>query len=219
MPSTDSPLVVYTKLSPHNSGPRTRSVDRITPHCTAASCDIETLGNWFAMDSTRASSNYGIDRQGRVGLFVPEAYRSWCTSSNANDQRAVTIECSSAHSAPNAIDPAASSRLIELCVDICQRHGKTQLLWISDRTTALAYEQGPEEMLLTVHRWFSATACPGNWLMERMQQLADTVTSMLAESAKIYRVQVGAYRDRSNAERRLQQLQAAGIDGFIVEGR
>ena len=217
MASVNSPLVTYEELSPNNSGKRTREVDRITPHCTAAQCDIETLGHWFAQAGTKASSNYGIDRNGRIGLFVPEDCRSWCSSSNANDQRAVTIECSSASTAPNIIDPAAYSRLIELCVDICQRHRKTQLLWISDRATALKYEPRPEEMLLTVHRWFSATACPGIWLLDRMQQLADTVTAML--TPKIYRVQVGAYCDRANAERRLQQLQAAGFDGFIVEGR
>jgi len=30
---TNSDLVSYTKISPNNSGPRTMSIDRITPHC------------------------------------------------------------------------------------------------------------------------------------------------------------------------------------------
>ena len=33
MAYTNSPLVVYTKLSPNQSGQRTHSIDRITPHC------------------------------------------------------------------------------------------------------------------------------------------------------------------------------------------
>ena len=55
-------------------------------------CTAEGLGDWFAKSSTQASSNYGIDRDGRVGMYVEEKSRSWCSSSNANDQRAVTIE-------------------------------------------------------------------------------------------------------------------------------
>ena len=92
---TNSKLVVYKKLSPNHSGKRTHAIDRITPHCVVGQCTAEGLGSWFAKTSTQASSNYGIDKDGRVGLYVEEKNRSWCSSSNANDQRAVTIECAS----------------------------------------------------------------------------------------------------------------------------
>ena len=95
MAYSNSKLVVYKKLSPNHSGKRTHSIDRISPHCVVGQCTAEGLGSWFAKSSTQASSNYGIDRDGRVGLYVEEKNRSWCTSSNANDQRAVTIECAS----------------------------------------------------------------------------------------------------------------------------
>ena len=92
---TNSPLVAYTKLSPNYSGLRTHRIDRITPHCVVGQCTVECLGDWFYRTSTQASSNYGIDKNGRVGMYVEEKNRSWCTSSNANDQRAITIECAS----------------------------------------------------------------------------------------------------------------------------
>ena len=92
---TNSNMVVYTKLSPNHSGKRTHSIDRISPHCVVGQCTAEGLGSWFARTSTQASSNYGIDKDGRVGMYVEEKNRSWCTSSNANDQRAITIECAS----------------------------------------------------------------------------------------------------------------------------
>ena len=95
MAYTNSSMVAYTKLSPNHSGQRTHSIDRITPHCVVGQCTAEGLGDWFAKSSTKASSNYGIDKDGRVGLYVEEKNRSWCSSSNANDQRAVTIECAS----------------------------------------------------------------------------------------------------------------------------
>ena len=69
--------------------------------------------------------------------------------------------------------------LVELCTDICRRNGKKQLVWIADRDKALSYKVKPDEMLLTVHRWFARKACPGNWLFERMGSLADEVNCKL----------------------------------------
>ena len=51
---------------------------------------------------------------------------------------------------------------------------------IADRDKALRYEVKPDEMLLTVHRWFARKSCPGNWLMERLGSLADGVNGKLA---------------------------------------
>ena len=72
MAYTNSSMVVYKKLSPNHSGQRTHSIDRITPHCVVGQCTAEGLGEWFEKQSTQASSNYGIDRDGRVALYVEE---------------------------------------------------------------------------------------------------------------------------------------------------
>ena len=179
MSYTNSKLVEYTRLSPNNSGTRTHAIDRITPHCVVGQCTIETLGAIFAPTSRQASSNYGIGKDGKIGMFVPESKRSWCSSSNANDQRAITIECASDSTEPYAFNDTVYKRLIELCVDICRRNGKTKLLWISDKAKALAYEPKSNEMLLTVHRWFANKSCPGNWLYSRMGDLAKKVNAQL----------------------------------------
>ena len=121
MAYTNSPLVAYTKLSPNHSGQRTHSIDRITPHCVVGQCTAEGLGDWFAKSSTQASSNYGIDKDGRVGLYVEEKNRSWCSSSRANDQRAVTIECASDTTDPYAMTGTVFDTLVTLCADICRR--------------------------------------------------------------------------------------------------
>ena len=106
MTYTNSKMVVCTKLSPNHSGQRTHSIDRISPHCVVGQVSAESLGNIFAKSSYKASSNYGIDKDGRVGLYVEEKNRSWCTSSNANDQRAVTIECASDTASPYRMNDA-----------------------------------------------------------------------------------------------------------------
>ena len=179
MAYTNSKLVAYTKLSPNHSGQRTHSIDRITPHCVVGQCTAEGLGDWFARTSTQASSNYGIDKDGRVGLYVEEKNRSWCSSSNANDQRAVTIECASDTTEPYAFRDVVYKKLITLCVDICKRNGKTKLIWFGDKEKTLNYTPKSGEMILTVHRWFANKSCPGNWMYARMGDLASKVTAQL----------------------------------------
>ena len=176
-------MVVYTKLSPNHSGLRTLGIDRITPHYVVGQWTAEYLGDWFMNIERQASSNYGIDRDGRVALYVEEKNRSWCSSSPANDQRAVTIECASDTEAPFAFRDVVYRTLIRLCTDICRRNGKKKLLWLEDRDRTLRYSPAPDEMLLTVHRWYDDKPCPGDWMFARMGDLASKVTAGLAASA------------------------------------
>ncbi len=184
MAYTNSSLVSYTKFSPNHSGQRTHSIDRITPHCVVGQCSVETLGNIFLPTSRQASCNYGIGVDGRVGMYVEEKNRSWCSSSSANDQRAVTIECASDTTEPYAFKDVVYNRLVELCTDICRRNGKTKLLWLGDKTKTLNYTPASDEMVLTVHRWFANKSCPGNWMYARMGDLASKVTAALGGSAE-----------------------------------
>lgn len=183
MSYTNSSMVVYKKLSPNHSGQRTHSIDRITPHCVVGQCTAEGLGEWFEKQSTQASSNYGIDRDGRVALYVEEKNRSWCTSSNANDQRAITIECASDTTEPYTFRDVVYQTLIKLCIDICKRNGKNKLIWFRDKDKTLNYSPESGEMILTVHRWFANKSCPGNWMYARMGDLAEKVTKALQGSA------------------------------------
>lgn len=172
---SNSKLASCVIWSPNCNIPRNHKIDRITPHCVVGQCTIEALGNLFANPGRQASSNYGIGNDGRIGLFVDEGNRSWCTSSPANDNRAITIECASDNYHPYAFNAVVYESLVKLCTDICKRNGKTKLLW---KGTA-AYEPKSNEMLLTVHRWFADTICPGDWLMARMGDLATRVTKNL----------------------------------------
>lgn len=183
MTYTNSSLVSYTKFSPNHSGLRTHSIDRITPHCVVGQCSVETLGNIFLPTSRQASCNYGIGADGRVGMYVEEKNRSWCSSSNANDQRAVTIECASDTTEPYAFKDVVYQKLITLCVDICKRNGKSKLLWLGDKDKTLNYAPKSDEMVLTVHRWFANKSCPGSWMYARMGDLAEKVTAHLGGSS------------------------------------
>lgn len=219
---SNSGLVVYTKLSPNHSGKRKMAIDRITPHCVVGQVTVERLGEIFAPVERQASSNYGIGLDGKVALYVDEGNRSWCTSSNANDQRAVTIECASDTTEPYAFKDVVYNRLIDLCEDICKRNGKTKLLWFGDKDKTLNYSPAADEMVLTVHRWFANKSCPGNWMYARMGDLAAKVTSRLGggsqqPSGTLYRVQTGAYKQKANADAQLAKVKAAGFDTYMVQ--
>ena len=215
---TNSSLVSYTKLSPNHSGQRMHSIDRITPHCVVGQLSCESICGCFTSPSRQASCNYGIGKDGRISLCVEEKNRSWCSSSNANDQRAVTIECASDMSEPYAMNSAVYDSLVKLCTDICKRNGKKKLLWLGDKTKTLNYAPKSDEMVLTVHRWFANKSCPGNWLYARLGDLAAKVTANLggssvtpsAPATGLYRVrkswtdvksQKGAFKSLDNAKK------------------
>ncbi len=181
---SNSKLVSVTKLSPNHSGQRTHTIDRITPHCVVGQLSAESICNCFTSPSREASCNYGIGTDGRVALVVEEKNRSWCSSSNANDQRAVTIECASGLEEPYAMNRKVYKSLVNLCVDICKRNNKKKLLWFNSKSKSLSYKPKSDEMVLTVHRWFDNKSCPGNWLYGRLGKLAKTVTKKLQKKEK-----------------------------------
>ena len=176
---TNSSLVKYTQLIPNHSGKRTHAIDRIPPHCVVGQFSVEKICGGFADKNRKASCNYCIGADGRIGLCVDEQNRSWCSSSRDNDQRAVTIECASDTFAPYKMTDEVFNSLVELCVDICKRNGKNKLIWIADKEKALNYRLKDGEMLLTVHRWFAKKECPGEWLYARLGDLAYRVNKQL----------------------------------------
>ena len=181
----NSKLISCTILSPNNSGTRCYKLTRITPHCMVGQMTAKDCGALFAKSSREASSNYGIGKDGEIGLYVDESKRSWCTSSADNDNRAITIECASDTYAPYAMNSKVWQSLINLCVDICQRYGKDTLLWLGDKNTSLKYQPKDNELILTAHRWFAAKSCPGDWLYKRLGTLADEVTKRLKATGAV----------------------------------
>lgn len=208
---SNSSLVSYTNLSNKHSGLRKEKIDRITPHCVVGQWSAKKIADYFKTIDRDASCNYGIGKDGDVCLVVEENYRSWCSSSNANDQRAVTIECASDTRAPYKMNDKVYNTLVDLCADICRRNGKKKLLWFNDKNKSLNYVPKEDEMVLTVHRWFSNKSCPGDWLFDKLGDLAKKVTDALDEEKSVlYRVrkswvdatsQIGAYRVLDNAKK------------------
>lgn len=173
---SNSPLVSYTKISPNKTSPRNKKIDTITIHCVVGQCSVETLGNIFAPTSRQASPNYGVGVDGRIGMYVEEKDRSWCSSNAANDHRAITIEVASDTTEPYAVNDKAFAALIDLVTDICQRNGIKKLVWSTNKEDRVNHKNGCN---MTVHRDYANKSCPGTYLYERHGQIADEVNKRL----------------------------------------
>jgi hypothetical protein len=177
---SNSSLVSYTKISPNKTSPRNHKIDTITIHHCAGNLSIETTGNVFQNKDPKkaASSNYGIGSDGRVGMYVEEKDRSWCSRSSSNDNRAITIEVANNTGAPNwTVSDKAYASLIDLVTDICKRNGIEKLVWSDKKTDRVNHKN---ECNMTIHSDFASTSCPGPYLKGKMPQIASDVNARLA---------------------------------------
>ena len=163
---SNSPLVNYIKIS-KNSNPRKARIQKITIHHMAGNLSVETCGEVF--QNKKASANYGIGSDGKVGMYVEEHRRAWTSSNADNDHQAVTIEVANDEIGGNwHVNDKALSKLIELCVDVCKRNGIKQLNYTGDARGNL-----------TMHKWFASTVCPGAYLESKFSYIADEVNKRL----------------------------------------
>ena len=173
---SNSSLVDYTKISPNKTVNRNHKIDTITIHCVVGQASVETLGAIFAPTSRQASSNYGIGYDGKIGMYVEEKDRSWCTSSPSNDHRAVTIEVASDTKEPYAVNDKAYASLLNLVTDICKRNGIKKLVWSTNKTDRVNHKNGCN---MTVHRDYANKSCPGTYLYNKHGEIAAEVNKRL----------------------------------------
>lgn len=184
---SNSPLVVYTKISPCSS-PRNNNnyynkIDTITIHHMAGNMTVESCGKLFQDEKRQVSSNYGIGSDGRIAMYVEEKNRSWCSSSRVNDYRAITIEVANdggANTGWHVSDKALAS-LVQLCADICKRNGIAKLVWSDSKDDRVNHKNGCN---MTVHQDFVAKTCPGPYLLGKHQWIADQVNAILQPKAE-----------------------------------
>lgn len=225
---SNSPLVSHVHISPNRTSPRTHAIDTVTVHCMAGNLSVEACGNGFASPARKASSNYGIGSDGRIGMYVEEKDRSWCSSNAPNDHRAVTIEVANDGGAETGwhVSDAAYESLVRLLADICRRNGIQKLRWKGDRSLVGQVDR----QNMTVHRWFAKKACPGDYLYSLHGRIAEEVNRKLSGGKKRprpkqknpteagrYTVQTGSYSDRRNAEAQRDRLEKAGFHAAVVK--
>ena len=190
---SNSPLVVYTALSPFKSA-RKHTIDAVIVHCMAGNLSVETCGKVFQKVGRNASSNYGIGSDGRIALYVDEQYRAWCSGGkdkNGNvirvngisgadwDHRAISIEVANDGGEPDwHVSDKAMNSLVDLLADICQRNSIKQLIWKADKKLVGKIDQ----QNMAVHRWFANKSCPGQYLYDKHFWLMEQTNARLGGS-------------------------------------
>lgn len=167
---SNSSLICYTKLSPNCTKMNGKVNRKITIHHMAGNLSIETCANVF-QGTRKASSNYGIGSDGRIGLYVDEGNRAWTSSSSANDSQAVTIEVANNSKAPNwTVSDKAYASLLNLCEDICRRNNIEEINFTGDKNGNL-----------TMHNYFANTCCPGPYLESKFKNIAKEINNRLGK--------------------------------------
>lgn len=209
---SNSPLATYRRITKNKNSPRNHKIDTITIHCMAAQNTGRGCADYFATTSRQVSSNYCIGYGGDIAISVDEADRSWCSCSPSNDHRAITIEVATDSTYPYKCTDKAYNALLDLVTDICRRNGIKKLNYTGDTSGNM-----------TKHKWFAATACPGAYLEGKFLDIQREVNRRLEggnptdEVKKLYRVQIGAFSSKENAENYAKKARDKGFDTIIKE--
>lgn len=209
---SNSSLVDYILISPHKTSPRVYPITKITIHHMAGNLTVEQCGRLF--QTREAASNYGIGTDGRVGMYVEEKDRAWCSANYDNDHRAINIEVANDGGEPNwHVSDVALSKLIDLCVDVCQRNGIKELVFTGDKTGNL-----------TQHNYFVNTVCPGPYLKSKFPWIAEEVNKRLSGGGDkdMYRLKIG-YASSGDVNTFIRLLISLGVtytsdSGYIETG-
>lgn len=216
--SSSSPLATLFMWSPNHYNGRKYPITKLTIHHAAGRLKASTIGNIFLDPDREASATYGIGYDGEVAQYVDEADAPWTSCSYDNDNRAITIEVSnSAVGGDWPVSDDVLEVLINLCVDCVKRNPGIGTINYTGDTTGN----------LTMHKWFSATACPGPYLESKFPYIAAEINRRLGTTAPatpdeptstvLFRVQTGAFAHREGAVSLQAQLQADGFATYLVK--
>lgn len=185
-----------------------KKVSKIIIHHMAGNLDAK--GCYNVWKNRQGSAHYAISSKGQIGQLIDEKYRAWSVANAAADSIAVTIELANDGGAKTNwhVSDKAIAKCIDLCVDICKRHGIKKLTFTGDTKGNLV-----------MHRYYMATACPGPYLASKFKYIAEQVNKKLSGTtpepkAVLYRVrktwkdaksQIGAFNSLENAKKACKQ--------------
>lgn len=209
---TKSSLAKEVYLAHSNNYQKGRNgyrVCKITPHIMAGKLTAkQCCQNIFQNPNYCASANYTIGYNGEIALNVSEDDRAYTSSNALNDNQAITIEIANIEIGGSwKISDASWNSLVNLCVDICRRY-KFKLVY-----------DGTPKGSLTRHNMFANKECPGAYLQSRMAELCKVVNARLesvSSNNTLYKVQIGAFSKKENADKLSKELNSKGIQTYII---
>ena len=199
----------------------TSDIKYIVIHYTGNDGDTdENNGKYFANHIVEASAHYFVDDDS-VTQSVPDNYVAWSVGGSKYSSCSETGGGKCYGKCTNA-----NSLSIEICDDV-----KNGVVYPSAATIANAIEFTKKKMkeynipASNVIRHFDVTGklCPAYWSgtpakNEKWKtEFWNKLTDAKQDSSVLYRVQVGAYSKKSNADSQLKKVKNAGFDTYMVE--
>ena len=195
----------------YTSGRNGNKIKGITIHHMADVLTIEECGNYFRGKNRNASSHYGIGSDGRVGLYVNEKDTAYTNSNFKSNTESITIEVSNSKVGGDyPVSDKALEKLILLVADIAKRNNLGKLV------------KGKN---VTWHSMYTATACPGKYLLSKMDYIISEANKINeTEEKEVVRKKTNNELAKEvirglwgNGKARKDKLTAAGYDYYAVQ--
>lgn len=152
-------ITVPASTNNYSKGRSGRKIEMITIHHMAGVLSAKRCGELFQNPNRKASSNYGIGYDGKIALYVDEENTSWANSNWDANCKSVTIETSNDKTGSDwHVGDVTLNSLIKLVADIAKRNSLDKLV------------KGKN---LTWHQMYSRTACPGPYLLSKLDYIVD----------------------------------------------
>ena len=168
---------------------------RIVVHNTANDASARNEIAYMISNNHEVSFHYAVDDK-EVVQGIPENRNAWHSGDGENgkgNREGVAIEICYSKSGGNRFTQAEKNA-VDLIVDILKRYG-----WGVDRVTK--------------HQDYNGKYCPHRTLDAGWDRFIKMIEAKM--NSKLYRVQVGAFENRSNAEKLLNELKSKGYSAFI----
>lgn len=160
-------------------------------HAAIESCTVEDIHRWHQNQGWAGIGyHFFVRKDGKVYRGRPENWIGAHTS-GYNDRIGICAEGNFENDIMSAVQ---ENSIVELLKYLYSKYG---------------------ELEVNMHRDFNATACPGkNYPFDEIVRLSKETS---AGSTVLYRVQIGAFSVKSNADALLSKLKSAGFEGFIAQ--
>lgn len=191
-------VIVPANAGNYSKGRSGRKIEKIAIHHMAGVLSAKVCGGIFQRKGRKASSNYGIGKDGEIGLYVDEANTSYCNSNWDSNCKSVTIETSNSKTGGDwLVSDKVLNKLIELVADIAKRNGLGTLI------------KGKN---VVWHSMYAKTTCPGPYLLSKLDYIiseANKINSSEKEEKKSIEeiakeVIAGRYGDGTTRKKELE---------------
>jgi hypothetical protein len=156
----------FSSAKNYSKGRDGKKIRKITIHHMAGKLTAKEC--WNVFQTREASAHYGIGWDTIIGQYVDEADTAWADGNWNSNCESVTIETANSSTGGEwPVSDEVLATLIKLVADIAKRNNLGKLVTGKN---------------LTWHQMYAATACPGPYLLSKMEYIANEANKLNEET-------------------------------------